>query len=549
MHGRGVRVPIETGVVARVYCLSSSLKFGRRMSDDICNLPGKVYLVGAGPGDPRLLTVRAVDCLGLADVVVYDYLVNPRILTAARAGAEFICLGKHDRSRTWTPNEICRQLVSFAQSGRTVVRLKNGDPSVFARVGEELAALAAAGIPFEVVPGITAGLAAGSCAGIPVTHRELASAVALVTGHEHDQKEEIASLDYESLARFPGTLIFYMGVSAAPAWTAALIASGKPPETPAAIVRNCSLPDQQTTHCKLSEVVSRMRERGIVAPVVVIVGPVAAEQWAASWFENRPLFGNRILVTRAAEQAGTLTEQLEELGADVLCQPAIEIGPPSDWSPVDRALDRIADFDWLVFSSSNGVRYLLDRLLSLGRDLRQLGSVRLAVIGPGTADELLRYHLKADLQPQTFRAESLAAALAPAAGGKRFLLARASRGREVLAEELQKAGGIVEQVVVYRSTDRQAPEPLIAETLAAGRLDYVTITSSAIAKSIHALFGQQLAATRLVSISPITSQTLRDLGLQPAVEASQYTMRGVVEAILRDVNAGRSAGTPDQAAT
>jgi uroporphyrinogen III methyltransferase/synthase len=519
------------------------------MSGDNCNLPGKVFLVGAGPGDPKLLTVRAVSCLGRADVVLYDYLVNPRILSAARADAEFICLGRHHRSRTWTPSEICRQLVAFAQSGKTVVRLKNGDPSVFARGGEEMAALTAARIPFEVVPGITAGLAAGSCAGIPVTHRQLASAVALVTGHERDQKEEITALDYESLARFPGTLIFYMGVSAAPVWTASLIASGKSPETPAAIVRNCSLPDQQTTHCRLDEVASRMQERKIVAPVVVIVGPVAAEQWAASWFERRPLFGKRILITRAAEQAGTLAEQLEELGADVLCQPAIEIGPPSDWAPVDRALERIADFDWLVFSSSNGVRYLLDRLLSTGRDLRQLGGVRLAVIGPGTADELLRYHLKSDLQPQTFRAESLAAALIPEARGKRFLLARASRGREVLAEELQKAGGIVDQVVVYRSTDCRVPEPRIAEALASGRLDYVTVTSSAIAKSIHALFGQQLASTRLVSISPITSQTLRDLGLQTAAEAGEYTMRGVVEAILRDVNADRSAGMPGQAAS
>ena len=493
--------------------------------------PGKVYLVGAGPGDPALLTLRGAECLRRADVVLFDYLVNPVLVAHCRDQAERICLGKHGGGRIWPQEEINDQLVAFARAGKTVVRLKSGDPAIFARGAEEVERLVREGIEFEIVPGITAALAAGSYAGIPITHRELASAVALVTGHEDPEKHERA-VDYAALAKFPGTLVFYMGVTTVRHWAAELMGAGKAANTPVAVVRRCSQADQRTLRTTLGEVAAAVERERLRPPVIFIIGEVAALAESYGWFEKRPLFGKKILVTRPAHQAAALAGPLTELGAEVLFQPAIEIGPPVDWEPVDAALQRLGEFDWLVFSSSNGVRYLMNRLLAGGRDLRQLGSIKVAAIGPGTAEELLRYHLKADLVPDEFRAESLAGSLVGNARGQRFLLARASRGREVLAEELTAAGGNVEQVVVYQSSDVTAVDPQLAELMQAGKIDWVTVTSSAIAKSLRALFGESLKNTKLASISPVTSDTLRELGFEPAVEAKEYTMAGVVEAVL-----------------
>ena len=494
---------------------------------------GKVFLVGAGPGDPGLITLRAVECLQQADAVLYDYLVNPEILAHVSPAAQCTCLGQHGQTRIWQQEEINEEIVALARQGKTVVRLKGGDPAVFARGAEEVQALVAQDIPFELVPGITAALAAASYTEVAVTHRELSSAVALVTGQEHADKEQ-SSLDYEALARFPGTLVIYMGVTSADRWTSSLLAAGKPAETPVAIVRRCSLPNQETVHCRLDEVAQKLsRDQGIRPPVVVIIGVVADLPETVSWFEKRPLFGRRIMVTRPALQAKSLVKQLTTLGATVTCQPAIEICPPQDWQAVDDTLQDLGKFDWLVFSSSNGVRALLDRLLETGYDMRALGGMRLAAIGPGTAEALAQYHLKVDLQPSEYRAEALVEALVPEASGRSFLLARASRGREVLAEGLQEAGASVEQLVVYQSRDITAVEADVSEQLANGKVDWVTVTSSAIARSLTALFGNQLAGSRLASISPITSQTLREQGLSPAVEAEQYTMQGLVAAIVQ----------------
>lgn len=490
----------------------------------------RVFLVGAGPGDPKLITLRGVECLRRADLVLYDYLVNPAILKHLQPGAEAVCLGRHGQRRLMSQEEVNQRMTSAAQSGRTVVRLKAGDPAIFARAAEEIECLAAAGIAFEVVPGITAALAAGSYAGVPLTHREFASAVALVTGHEQSDKSA-ASLDYAALASFPGTLVFYMGVTSAAVWTQSLIAAGKPAETPVAIVRRCSWPDQTVFRSTLGEAAEEVAKQRIRPPVLFVVGAVAALEPTVSWFSRRPLFGQRVLVTRPAEQAESLVERLEELGAETLVQPAIEISAPADWTPVDRALARLDQFDWLVFSSANGVRYLLERICQQHGDLRRLGPVRLAAIGPGTTEALAQYRLKADRTPDEFRAEALADALASEAAGRRFLLVRASRGREVLAERLLAAGGAVEQVVAYRSTDVPAAAPEIAAALAAGRIDWITVTSSAIARSLARLFGAQLRQAKLASISPITSATLAELGFEPAAEATEYTMLGLAEAI------------------
>ncbi|HWB00532.1 MAG TPA: uroporphyrinogen-III C-methyltransferase [Pirellulales bacterium] len=516
------------------------------MPNPLQTCAGRVYVVGAGPGDPGLLTLRGAECLSRADVVLYDYLVNPRILEHTPQTARLICLGRHGRGRLVPQATIHQMMIDEARQGHTVVRLKGGDPAIFAHLADEADALSAAGVPIEVVPGITAMLAAGSHAGIPLTDRSQASAVALVTARQQDG-EAASDLDVAALARFPGTLVFYMGVTVAEQWTAALIAAGKPATTPVAIVRRCTWPDQTTIRCTLGEVAGQMAARKLRPPAIVVVGEVAgAAHTAIDWFVERPLHGKRVLVTRPVGQASQAVGRLHELGADVLVQPAIEILPPDDWSPVDAALERLDKYDWLVFSSANGVRMLLDRLAQIA-DLRKLGSTKLATIGPGTTEALAGYRLRADLQPtDAYRAEALAEALAADAHGKRFLLVRASRGREVLADDLRARGGQVDQVVAYRSVDVEQPQPEIAEALAAGKIDFVTVTSSAIARSLAAMFGADLAQTQLASISPITSRTLRELGFDPSCEARSYTVNGLIESMLALAESASSAKTPDR---
>ncbi|HZZ73235.1 MAG TPA: uroporphyrinogen-III C-methyltransferase [Pirellulales bacterium] len=491
---------------------------------------GRVFLVGAGPGDPGLLTLRAAECLRTADLILYDYLVNPRILAQAAASAEQVCLGRHGHGRILSQAEINARMIAAANQGQQVVRLKSGDPLIFGRAGEELAALAAANIRVEIVPGITAAVAAGAYAGIPLTHRDLASAVALITGQESSDKDT-AAIDFAALAKFPGTLVFYMGVTTAQHWAAALIAAGKSGDTPAVVLRRCSWADQTLFHSTLQEVAAEMAARHVRPPVLVIVGEVARQAPVCSWFVERPLFGQKILVTRAADQARSLIERLEMLGAECLIQPVIEIGPPADWRPVDAALERLDEFAWIVFSSANGVQSLLSRLFSQGRDARDLRGAQLAAIGPATATELAKFHLRADLQPAEFRAEALAAALQERVSGKKCLLIRASRGREVLREHLQAAGATIEQVVVYSSTDVLASAPEILSALENEEIGWITVTSSAIARSLVAMFGERLRKTKLASISPITSATLREFHHEPAVEATEYTMEGLITAI------------------
>jgi uroporphyrinogen III methyltransferase/synthase len=497
--------------------------------------PGRVYLVGAGPGDPGLVTVRGAECLRRADLVLYDCLADPNILEYINPSAEVVGLGRGSGQRSIPHEEAIDRMIEAARGGKTVVHLKAGDPQVFGGAAGEIEHLRGAGIPYEIVPGITAALATAGYAEIPITHPDHASAVALVIAHPRDGTDK-PPLDYGLLAHFPGTLIVYMGESTARQWSEGLISGGKSPDTPVAIVRRCARNDQQTVRSTLGTLAGVIRANEPVAPAVIVVGEVVTLAPEASWFAARPLHGQRVVVTRPREQAGELRRRLAELGAKVYVQPAIRITDPPDWAPVDAALARLDRFDWLVFSSSNGVRYLLDRLLESGGDLRRLGPVKLAAIGPGTAEELARYRLRANLVPEQYRAEALAEALAGDAAGRSFLLARASRGRDVLAEQLAAAGGTVEQIVVYSSTDVEKPD----DELASGRIDWITVTSSAIAGSLARLFGETLRGTKLASISPITSETLRRLGYEPSVEATQYTMEGLVEAIVRFGVAGKA---------
>lgn len=490
-----------------------------------------VYLVGAGPGDAGLLTLRGAECLARADVVLYDYLVNPRILDHAASSAERICLGQHGRSRIWSQEEVNARMVADALAGRTVVRLKGGDPAIFARGIDEISALVEAGIQFQIIPGVTTALAAASYAGIPLTHRDHASAVALLTGRE-DNEKAASNLDYSAVAAFPGTLVFYMGVTTARQWSRSLIEAGKPPQTPVAIVRRCTLPDQRIYRCELAEVANLIEgPPKIRPPAIVIVGEVARLGKTSNWFEQRPLVGQRVMVTRPTHQAAALIRQLEELGAETILQPTIQISPPREWTHPDMCLRDLRDFDWLVFSSANGVHFFIERLLQTGSDLRALGQIRIASIGPGTSDELAKFHLRADVEPDEFRAESLAAALAHEAKAKRFLLVRASRGRDVLRQQLTAAGAIVTESVFYQSSDIEATDPSVAAALNAGQVDWITVTSSSIARNLVRLFGENIRRAKLVSISPVTSQALRELGFEPSAEATEYTMAGVVEAI------------------
>ncbi|WP_145343149.1 uroporphyrinogen-III C-methyltransferase [Rosistilla ulvae] len=492
---------------------------------------GHVYLIGAGPGDPQLITLRGVQCLKKADVVLYDGLVNPQLLVHA-ADAELVCVGKHGQQRIWTQDEIQEEMLRMARQGRIVARLKGGDPAVFARGAEETAALSEAGISFEVVPGITAALAAGSFTGIPITHRHHASAVALVTGHQKDN--DATDLDWNALAKFPGTLVIYMGVTTAQTWTQALIDGGKPADTPAAIVRRCTWSDQQVFRCTLGEIALRLSPASkIRPPAIVIVGPVADLPEQLDWFDHRPLSGQRILVTRPDGQAGELGDALRELGADPLYQPAIEIVPPPDWSDVDATISQLGEVDWIVFSSRNGVQFYLDRILRLGHDMRLLGGGQIAAVGDRTAEALQGYGLRADLVPADFEAESLAASLSPQAAGKQVLSVRASRGRDVLRQHLADAGASVREVVAYQNRDVIDADAKIRQQMADGQIDWTTVTSSAIARSLVQMFGESLHQTKLASLSPVTSQTLKGLGFSVACEAEHYTIDGLVKAIAQ----------------
>ncbi len=501
-----------------------------------------VALVGAGPGHPGLLTLRAVECLSRADLVLYDQLVPLQLLDHSPPSARRVCVSElhpHHPERGPLVNQV---LIDSARQGLRVVRLKGGDPFLFGRGGEEAEALLQAGIPFEVVPGVTAALGAAACAGIPLTHRGESSGVALVTGHEKPGKPEPA-IDWSVLARFPGTLVIYMGLVRLPIIAQSLIEQGKDPATPAAAIHLGSTSRQRTVTAPLAELPAAVAAAGLQSPTLVIIGAVVAFRERLLWFENRPLFGKHVLVTRPRDQAGDLVRPLEELGATVSVLPTVEIRELADFSALDAVLDRLSRYRWLVFTSSNGVHAFIRRLRQRGQDLRALGGLSLAVIGPATAEVLRGYYLEPDLVPEEYRSESLAAALRERVRGQRVLLARADRGREVLRELLGEVAE-VEQVAVYRQVDAGEGDPLganpgVREQLRSGEIDLVTLTSSNVARALlrdldAATRGQiEQGHVRLVSISPVTSEAIRGFGLPVAAEAIEYTSAGVVQALRR----------------
>jgi uroporphyrinogen III methyltransferase / synthase len=494
---------------------------------------GVVYLVGAGPGDPGLMTGRALELISSADVIVHDRLIPAGALDGARAEAELIYAGKRPGEAEIPQEEIERLIVDRARAGRSVVRLKGGDPFVFGRGGEEAEALAAAGIQFEVVPGVTAGVAAPAYAGIPLTHREDASAVAFVTGHEDPSKGDSA-LDWAGLASFPGTLVLYMGVKRLGEIVERLIASGRDASEPAAAIERGTIPGQRTIEAKLGDLAATAAASELRAPAVVVVGPVAARREAIAWLERRPLHGRRVVVTRARAQASGLARTLAGLGAEVVELPAIRIEPKLDSEEVRRAVDEIYSYALVCFTSPNGVRLLFEALADAARDARAFSNATVAAIGPGTAEALREHGVIADIVPERSVTEAMVESLADVdIAGRPVLVARAAEARDVLPEALRERGAEVDVVALYE-TVAENPDPEALE--AAQDADYVTFTSSSTVRNFLDAVGDRFPSrARVVSIGPVTTDTAREAGLEVDVEAARHDPDGLVDALLADV--------------
>lgn len=498
---------------------------------------GKVYLVGAGPGDPGLLTVRGKECLERADVVLYDYLANPALLSYAPDQAERVYVGRRGKGAYPEQETINRLLIERARTQKMVVRLKGGDPFVFGRGGEEAEALAAAGIEFEVVPGVTAAVAVPAYAGIPVTHRTLASTLTIVTGHEDPEKPSTA-LDWARLAGSQGTLVFLMGMKNLSTITTRLISEGLAPSTPVAITRWGTWVSQQTVVGTLADIVQKADAARLEPPTVIVVGEVVRLRPTLNWFEQRPLFGKRVLMTRAKEQAGELAALLAGYGAEAVEAPTIMIVPPLDWAPVDHAISAIGTYSWIIFTSVNGVDRFMTRLWAKGLDSRCLAGRRLCCIGPRTAQELEKFGVKADLIPTDYQAEGVLEALVQRDLKKaRILIPRAEVARELLPVELRAHGAHVEVVPVYRTVTPAPSDGGWRQQLIDHRIHVVTFTSSSTVKNFVAMLGGVDAVRPLVQsatiacIGPITAKTAEEYGLTVSIMPKENTIPALVDAI------------------
>ncbi len=485
----------------------------------------KVWLVGAGPGDPELITVKAKRVLEAAQVVLYDHLANPALVALAPAGAELIYVGKKKSEHSYSQDEICELLVDRGRRGLNVVRLKGGDPFIFGRGGEEAEALVNARIAFEVVPGVTSPLGIAAYTGVPLTHREHTSVVTFLTGHD------VEKIDWARAGQ-SDTLVIYMGLSNFGEIAARIVEGGRRPSTPAMAVRWGTRPDQQVLIGTLTTLPALIRERGMKPPATIVVGDVVSLREKLSWFEKLPLAGRRVVVTRAREQAESLSAPLRALGAEVVELPTIEIQAASDYSGLDAAIGRLSSYAWLIFTSVNGVRFFFERLDASAADVRSIRG-RLCAIGPATRDALQQFHLKVDVMAEEYVAEGLLRTLDGFdLAGSQILIARAAVARDVLPDELRRRGAVVDVVEAYRTA---SPADLSSKAAAAfaSRVDWVTFTSSSTASNLLAVRGAgEWGGARVASIGPITSQTLRDAGVGVDAEASVHTVPGLVDAIL-----------------
>ncbi len=487
----------------------------------------KVYLVGAGPGDPELITWKGRRVLEQAGAVLYDYLANPALLDFAPARAERIYVGKKKSVHAFSQEEICNMMIERARSGLNVVRLKGGDPFIFGRGGEEAEALAAAGVPFEIVPGVTSPLGIAAYTGVPLTHREHTKAVTFVTGHD------AGVIDWSKVGTTE-TLVIFMGITCFDQIARELVANGRSPETPAMAVRWGTRPDQHTLVGTLATLPGLIHAHNLKPPATIIVGEVVQLREKLDWFERLPLFGQRVVVTRARGQAEQLAAKLRELGADVIDLPAIEILPALDYAPLDSAIANLSSYDWLIFTSVNGVKFFLERLDQSNTDLRALRA-RICAIGPATRAAIEELHLKVDVMGEEYVAEGLLQALGGHdLAGKRVLLPRAAVARDLLPLELTRRGAHVDVVEAYRTAAPNDAAHRVQELFGAGpKPDWITFTSSSTVRNFVAVAGVLSAdGVKVASIGPVTSATARELGLTVSAEAAVFTVDGLVEAIV-----------------
>ena len=499
---------------------------------------GKVYLIGAGPGDPGLITVKAKECIQTADVVVYDYLASPFLLDYANKDAEIIYVGKKGGDHTLTQDKINLLLVDKAKEGKNVARLKGGDPFVFGRGGEEAQELLSYGIQYEVIPGVTSAISAPAYAGIPVTHRDHTSFVSFITGHERPDKKE-SRMQWDIFAKSDATLVFLMGVKNLSNIVTKLMENGKPADTPVALVRWGTTTRQQTVTGTLETIVDEVQKAGLKSPAIIVVGHVVSLRDELAWFDKKPLFGKKIVITRARAQASGLVAELNRLGAQCIEVPTIKIAPPEDIKPLETAIDNLGQYDWLVLTSVNGVKYFFDTLFAKGKDVRALGHLKFACIGPVTKERLADYGIISDILPDTYQAESVVEAFSDLdMTGKKVLLPRAKKARTILPEQLALMGAVVDEVTAYETRLADEGKEMLIDMLEAGDIDAVTFTSSStVTNFLTLLEGQDTSALLekvvLASIGPITSDTIRAQGLTPDIEAGAFTIDGLIEALLK----------------
>ena len=499
---------------------------------------GKAYIIGAGPGDPGLVTLRAVEALKLADVVVYDNLVNEELLAYAPPAARRIYAGKRGGDHTLTQDKINELLVQETLDGRTVARLKGGDPFIFGRGGEEAEELATRGIPFEVIPGVTSAIAVPAYAGIPLTHRGFTSTVAFVTGHEDPTKEK-SDIDWQALAGI-GTLVFLMGVKNLDQITGALISKGKPPETPAALIRQGTTPDQKVLSGTLATVADLAVKNRFKPPAILVVGKVVELRETLAWFDTKPLFGLGVVVTRPERQADDLAKLLAKQGARPIAFPTIAIEPPSDWSGLDAALAELESYHWIIFTSANGVHFFFERLRQKGKDVRDLKGVNICCIGPATARQLEARGIRADLVPKEFIAEGILKSFAEIdLEGKKILIPRAAKARELLPEGLKKMGAEVVTATTYRTVSSGRKREELNARLAEGDVDVITFTSSSTVTNFVDIMGKDFAlppSVRVACIGPVTAGTAVKAGFKIDILEHEYTMEGLVRALVDHFN-------------
>jgi len=501
-------------------------------------------LIGAGPGDPGLITVKGLECVRKADVVVYDYLANERLLDQRRSDAELVYVGKQGGRHTLPQDNINALIVQKAREGKIVARLKGGDPFIFGRGGEEAEELADHGIPYEVVPGVTAATAVPTYAGIPLTHREHTASVAFVTGHEDPTKAE-SQVHWDRIATGIGTLVFFMGMKNLPSIVDNLTSNGRSPDTPIAVIQWGTRTDQRVVTGTLGDIVPRVKEAKLGPPAIIVVGEVVKLREKLNWYESKPLFGKRIIVTRSRDQASVFAEMLIDLGATTIELPTIDVVPPASWDELDAAVNKLETYSWLIFTSANAVRFFMERLRELGRDVRTLKGVNICTVGPKTAESLGIYGLKADLIPGEFKAEGVLAALGgTGVRGKRFLIPRAKLARELIPDTLREQGAEVTVATAYENVKPASDVERVKKLFAEHKISAVTFTSSSTVHNFVEMIGQKeykalMNGVVVACIGPVTAKTANEYGMKTNVMPHEYTIPAFVDALTEYFKANR----------